>query len=128
MLQLQNSVAVMRRELQNLRKQVEQLKYMLKSEAESIRRRIIGCISQEKPKLPKVAGEATTVGASQKRPSLVSSLSEAAIGTVRTCFREKNGTPRQPGLVRGARGVVRVENFTNPAHSLEGLENYSHAW
>ena len=60
---------------------------------------------------------------------LISSLSEAAIGTMRTCFREKNGTPRQPGLCPGATGSIRVEGaFTNPGHSLEGLEDYSHAW
>ena len=114
----------MRRELQNLRKQVEQLKYMLKSDLQSIKRSIGGS-SGDNRKLP----SNITPRVCQNQPSLMSSLCEAAIGTVQTCFREKNGTPRQPGLVRGARGVIRVtEQFTNPAHSLEGLEDYSHAW
>ena len=114
----------MRRELQNLRKQVEQLKYMLKSDLQSIKRSIGGSLGENRKPPSNV-----TPRVCQNQPSLVSSLCEAAIGTVRTCFREKNGTPRQPGLVRGARGVIRVaERFTNPAHSLEGLEDYSHAW
>ena len=121
-LQLQNSVAVMRKELHNLRKQVEQLKHMLKSEIQSVKRSVEGGEEQ------KLSNTESAGASSKNQPPILSSLCEAAIGTVRTCFREKNGTPRQPGLVRGARGVIRVERFTNPAHSLEGLEDYSHAW
>ena len=119
-------MTVMRKELQNLRKQVEQLKYMLKTDLQSIKRSIGGSSQENRKLLPDIT-TGKTAGVSHQ-PSLVSSLCDAAIGTVRTCFREKNGTPRQPGLVRGARGVLRVERFTNPHHCLEGLEEYSHAW
>ena len=129
--QLENAVAVMRRELQNLRKQVEQLRRMLEMETGSIKKLLDHSAPREKSEsmLPRRAH--VTTGALRTSPSLVEALSAAAIGSVRTCFREKNGTPRQPGLVPCARGVVRVEKterITNPSHWLEGLEEFSHAW
>ena len=127
--QLRNSVAVMRAELRNLRKQVEQLRRILKSETQSINGRIESVSQEKSPQVPLVTATPTPYPSS--RASLVSRLSESAIGTIKTCFREKNGTPRQPGLVRSARGEIRIDScksFTNPSHSLEGLEEFSHAW
>ena len=53
------------------------------------------------------------------------------IGTMRTCFPEKFGIPRQSGLVPLARGVLRFAD-TQPAavwrDALRGLEGFSHAW
>ena len=124
--QLRNSVAVMRAELRNLRKQVEKLRHILKSETQSIKSRIESVSQEKSPQVP-----ATPTPYPSSRASLVSRLSEAAIGTIKTCFREKNGTPRQPGLVRSARGEIRIDScksFTNPSHSLEGLKEFSHAW
>ena len=52
------------------------------------------------------------------------------IGYLQSVFHHKNGTPRQSSLVESARGILTIEKsiFTNPDHSLEGLEEYSHAW
>eukprot|EP00911_Craspedida_sp_UC1_P002790 UC1_evm1s2041 len=51
------------------------------------------------------------------------------IGYIRTCFPEKNGTPRQGIVVPEARGRLTVSaGFTNPEHSLQGLSEYSHVW
>lgn len=52
------------------------------------------------------------------------------IGVMKSVFQFKNGTPRQPSLCDSARGVITIEKsiFNNPEHSLEGLEEYSHAW
>lgn len=50
------------------------------------------------------------------------------IGTIRTCFTEKFGVPRQPRLVAAARGVVRLHPaFSDPAAVL-GLRAFSHVW
>ena len=53
------------------------------------------------------------------------------IGTLRTCFPEKLGIPRQPGLVPLARGVLRFSPSQPPAvwrDALLGLEGFSHVW
>ncbi|XP_059161495.1 tRNA (adenine(37)-N6)-methyltransferase-like [Physella acuta] len=52
------------------------------------------------------------------------------IGTMKSVFHYKNGTPRQSSLCQTARGILTIEKtiFNNPEHSLEGLEQFSHAW
>lgn len=50
------------------------------------------------------------------------------IGKLRSCFREKFGTPRQPLLVPGATASLTVAREFLPEHSLAGLERFSHVW
>jgi tRNA-Thr(GGU) m(6)t(6)A37 methyltransferase TsaA len=50
------------------------------------------------------------------------------IGTLRSCFREKFGTPRQPLLVPGATASLTLGKEFLPEHSLIGLERFSHVW
>lgn len=52
------------------------------------------------------------------------------IGVMKSLFQFKNGTPRQASICSNAPGVLTIEKsvFNNPSHSLEGLEDYSHAW
>jgi tRNA-Thr(GGU) m(6)t(6)A37 methyltransferase TsaA len=50
------------------------------------------------------------------------------IGTLRSCFREKFGTPRQPYLAPAATATLRVSAEHTPAQSLAGLERFSHVW
>jgi len=50
------------------------------------------------------------------------------IGLLRSCFREKFGTPRQPHLVPGATATLTVRAAYLPEHSLLGLERFSHIW
>ncbi|XP_071167302.1 tRNA (adenine(37)-N6)-methyltransferase-like [Mytilus edulis] len=52
------------------------------------------------------------------------------IGYVSSVFTYKNGTPRQPALCPYARGTITIDKsiFTNPEHSLEDLEEFSHVW
>lgn len=52
------------------------------------------------------------------------------IGVISTCFPEKKGTPRQPGICVNSQGKLTLFNtvFTNPEHALEGLEGFSHMW
>jgi tRNA-Thr(GGU) m(6)t(6)A37 methyltransferase TsaA len=53
------------------------------------------------------------------------------IGTMRTCFPEKFGIPRQPGLAPLARGILRF-SASQPAavwrDAMRGLEGFSHLW
>lgn len=53
------------------------------------------------------------------------------IGVLRTCFPEKLGIPRQPGLAPRARGVLRFSPSQPPEvwrHALDGLSGFSHVW
>lgn len=52
------------------------------------------------------------------------------IGYISSPFTEKKGTPRQPGICIDSRGKIVLSNsvFTNPGHTLDGLEQYSHMW
>jgi tRNA-Thr(GGU) m(6)t(6)A37 methyltransferase TsaA len=50
------------------------------------------------------------------------------IGVLRSCFREKFGTPRQPLLVPGATAALTIAREFLPEHSLAGLDRFSHVW
>lgn len=50
------------------------------------------------------------------------------IGELRSCFREKFGTPRQPLLVPGATATLTIKREFLPEHSLAGLDRFSHVW
>lgn len=53
------------------------------------------------------------------------------IGTMRTCFPEKFGIPRQPGLAPLARGILRFADSQPVAvwrDAMRGLEGFSHLW
>ncbi|CAH1960105.1 unnamed protein product [Acanthoscelides obtectus] len=52
------------------------------------------------------------------------------IGVITTSFPEKRGTPRQPGICADmiAKLTLSKDAFTNPAHTLEGLQEFSHMW
>jgi len=53
------------------------------------------------------------------------------IGTMRTCFPEKFGIPRQPGLAPLARGILRFSEIQPAAvwrDAMRGLEGFSHLW
>jgi len=50
------------------------------------------------------------------------------IGTLKSCFREKFGTPRQPLVVPGATATLTIAKEFLPEHSLNGLGRFSHVW
>lgn len=56
------------------------------------------------------------------------SFSFEPVGIVRSCFPEKFGIPRQPGLVREARAVVELDSRAAFAETVRGLETFSHCW
>jgi len=51
------------------------------------------------------------------------------IGTIESCFKEKFGIPRQPGLVRHAEASIRLDP-SDPflRQSLRRLDEFSHLW
>lgn len=52
----------------------------------------------------------------------------APIGIVRSCFSEKFGIPRQPGLAPAARATLELLPPYNRPVAVRGLEGFSHVW
>lgn len=50
------------------------------------------------------------------------------IGVLESCFTDKFGTPRQPGLVPAAKGFLRLNRKLQPEYASEGLKEFSHLW
>ncbi len=50
------------------------------------------------------------------------------IGYVQSCYPERFGTPRQPGLTSQSWAVLRLRAELNLAGGLEGLAGFSHVW
>jgi tRNA (adenine37-N6)-methyltransferase len=52
----------------------------------------------------------------------------SSIGTVQSCYPDKFGTPRQPGLAPSSRAFLKLNPEVQPELSLEGVEHFSHLW
>lgn len=57
-------------------------------------------------------------------------MSFKPIGVIRTDFPEKRAVPRQPTVCPRLQGCIALSRdvFTNPEHSLDGLNEFSHLW
>jgi tRNA-Thr(GGU) m(6)t(6)A37 methyltransferase TsaA len=52
----------------------------------------------------------------------------AHIATLRTCYTDKFGVPRQSGLVPSAWGIIEFEPAYRRAEAVRGIEDFSHLW
>jgi tRNA-Thr(GGU) m(6)t(6)A37 methyltransferase TsaA len=50
------------------------------------------------------------------------------IGTIQSCYRDKFGTPRQPGLSPSSWACLTLEKEWQPELALQGLDGFSHLW
>lgn len=50
------------------------------------------------------------------------------IGFLESCYRDKFGTPRQPGLSPHAWSQLKILPEWQPEQALQGLESFSHVW
>lgn len=50
------------------------------------------------------------------------------IGVIRSCYKEKFGIPRQPGLVTASRATLELHAPYNCPEALVELEGFSHIW
>lgn len=119
---LQNQLTIARKEINNLRQQLATLNHVHRKELDSINRKLTNwqCTSC------KINQNAT----SQSFPIPSHDFSTNYIGKINTNFPEKRGTPRQPGICKDLAAKLVLDNnvFTNPEHSLQGLQDYSHMW
>ena len=54
-------------------------------------------------------------------------LDFSPIGTVLSCYKEKFGIPRQPGLVKDAKAQLVLDKMFSE-ECVRGLEDFSHIW
>ncbi len=57
----------------------------------------------------------------------MNSLDSKPIGYITSCYQEKFGIPRQPGLVTAAKSQLMLSDSFNEK-SVRGLEGFSHIW
>ncbi len=50
------------------------------------------------------------------------------IGTIQSCYGEKFGIPRQPGLVKSATATLELHPPYNSPDAFRGLDAFSHIW
>ncbi len=50
------------------------------------------------------------------------------IATLRTCYTDKFGVPRQSGLAPGAWGIIEFESAYRREEAVRGIEEFSHLW
>lgn len=50
------------------------------------------------------------------------------IGHIESCYRERFGTPRQPGLVPDSWAILKLRPELNLSDALYGLDGFSHLW
>ncbi len=55
-------------------------------------------------------------------------LSFKPIGFIKSCYKEKFGTPRQPGLVPISKAELKINRELQPEQALDGLNGFSHIW
>ncbi|CAG9834267.1 unnamed protein product [Diabrotica balteata] len=119
---LQNQLLVARKEINNLRQQLNTLNHVHRKELDYINKKLSEwqCLSCKK----------NQCSSPQPAPNLEQDFTVNYIGKISTKFPEKRGTPRQPGICKDMTAKLVLDNnvFTNPEHALDGLQEYSHMW
>ena len=52
----------------------------------------------------------------------------APIGHIESCYPDKFGVPRQPGLAPSSTAKLKISREYQPEQALDGLERFSHVW
>ena len=118
------------------RQQIKSLRYVHERDVNSIKRLLGLCTSGLSSFPDESASSHRSAGSLQdNEPSTSNSNTDhnlvcRPIGTISTWFPKKRGTPRQPTICGRAPGKITLFKsvFTNPEHSLQGLEEFSHMW
>ncbi len=65
---------------------------------------------------------------SRVKDNVMTDFSFKSIGTIRSCFTEKFGIPRQPGLAPDAKAVLEISRPFQDHEAFRRLETFSHIW
>jgi len=74
----------------------------------------------------RASNESVSGGMGNGKP--MNEITLTPIGTLRTCFREKFGVPRQAGMMSEARGVLKLGPDPAYTAALNHLSEFSHVW
>jgi len=61
-------------------------------------------------------------------PMHSNTFSMDAIATIRSCYSQRFGIPRQPGLVKSAVAAIEFEPTADNELALRDLSSFSHLW
>ena len=64
----------------------------------------------------------------QKSPAPNASFQFQQIGVIHSCYRQKFGIPRQPGIVTAAEATLELLPPFNQENLVRGLTGFSHIW
>ncbi|XP_055379622.1 uncharacterized protein LOC129610876 [Condylostylus longicornis] len=124
---LKNQLSIARNEINKLRQQVKSLQYVHRKDIECLQKmledfRCEGC------KLRNL--NENCLNKSKEVAQDSNAIAFKPIGVIRTAFPEKRAVPRQSTLAGKLRGIIDInpDVFTNPEHSLQGLQEFSHLW
>lgn len=130
-----NSVATARKELARLRKDVKVIKNMFVKrfqEVESMLKQCSAIKVTDSSELNRSKQEQSKLSPLERNVISTNNVyNNRVIGYIKTCFKEKNGIPRQGSvcpLSKAELCINGVQEFTNPSHALDGLESFSHVW
>ncbi|XP_051561009.1 tRNA (adenine(37)-N6)-methyltransferase [Myxocyprinus asiaticus] len=125
---LTQQVSVMRREIKNLRQQLDGSIRAHKKQMSSLQSMLTDCMKHDRLQSVSKSPSQSPSGMNQLLEQ--GRIHTLPIGYISSCFAVKNGTPRQPTICSSSRASLKIEPsvFNNPEHSLIGLEQYSHIW
>ncbi len=83
--------------------------------------------SQSSGDQPQPAADAPAMGG-ENGPALPTGLQMQTIGIVHSCYKEKFGIPRQPGLAQSATAVLELVGDCASMDAVRGLQGCSHVW
>lgn len=79
-------------------------------------------------KLREAASKPVSTGGASAEGSSTNVLPVTPIGYVTSCYQQRLGTPRQPGVAPSARASISFLDCLNFSALTDGLEKYSHVW
>ncbi|XP_067886642.1 tRNA (adenine(37)-N6)-methyltransferase [Heterodontus francisci] len=124
--QLMGKVRVLRAELRNLRQQVNKAIHVHKKSIEDLHALLSGLRKEPTQGYVPIGNRDDPVSQSLEKGN----IRTIPIGYIESCFKAKNGTPRQPTICSLSRAQLRISKtvFNNAEHSLMGLDQFSHVW
>ncbi|XP_056121123.1 tRNA (adenine(37)-N6)-methyltransferase [Rhinichthys klamathensis goyatoka] len=126
---LTQQASIMRREIKNLRQQIDGSIRAHKKQLSSLQSMLTDCMKHD-DRLQSVSKSPSQSPGGINQLLEQGRIQTVPIGYISSCFAVKTGTPRQPTICSSSRASLKIDPsvFNNPEHSLVGLEQYSHIW
>ncbi|XP_067259463.1 tRNA (adenine(37)-N6)-methyltransferase [Chanodichthys erythropterus] len=126
---LTQQASIMRREIKNLRQQMDGSIRAHRKQMSSLQSMLTDCMKHN-DRLQSVSKSSSQSPSGMNQLLEQGRIQTVPIGYISSCFAVKTGTPRQPTVCSSSRASLKIEPsvFNNPEHSLVGLEQYSHIW